>query len=291
MPFLPTGTSRQAHAKLNLALSVGSPGPPKGYHPIASWMVLLELADTVELLPLEPGLSHEIVWAPEAPKPSPIDWPVEQDLAVRALGLVADRLPPVRVRVSKRVPVGGGLGGGSSDAAAVLLLARRLNSSLSIDELLEAGAQLGSDVPFFILAEESRRSMIVTGFGEQVEPVPASVPQLGVDLVIPEFGCATPMVYRRWDELSPSHREPDAGAVHKLANSRLDPSHFFNDLESPASSLYPELADILAVIRASGRHALLAGSGSTVASFGSPLRAPPALCRLVRSAILGVGEG
>lgn len=286
MPFPSTACSRLAHAKLNLALSVGSPTPPKWYHPIASWMVLLDLADTVEFLPPEPGLTHEIRWAADAPKPSPIDWPIERDLAVRAWRLVADRLPALRLRVTKRVPVGGGLGGGSSDAAAVLLLARHLEPSLTLDVVLAAGATLGSDVPFFVKAEESRRSMVVSGVGEQVMPVARPIQAMGVDLVLPRFGCPTAEVYRRWDELNLSFSEPDMDAVHSLVNTPFDPAGCFNDLEAPASALYPELARWLAEIRSTGRHALLAGSGSTIASFGPPLHAPPGECGLIRTSIL-----
>lgn len=287
MPFPSKAYSRQAHAKLNLALSVGSPRPPKGYHPIASWMVLLELADTVEFLPPGAGLTHEICWADDAPRPSPIDWPLERDLAVRALALVADRLPKVRLRITKRVPVGGGLGGGSSDAAAVLLLAREMDPTLTAQSLLDAGATLGSDVCFFVRAEEDRHSMVVSGFGDRVEPATRRIPQTRVDLVLPEFGCPTATVYSRWDDLNRTPRDPDAAAVHSLVNSQFDPALGFNDLEAPASALFPELSRWLSQIRATGRHALLAGSGSTIACFGPPLESPPDSCGLIRTRILG----
>lgn len=285
MPF--PAISRSAHAKLNLALSVGSPRPPRGYHPIASWMALLDLADTVELVPAGPGVTHEIRWAPDARRASPIDWPIEKDLAVRALALVESRIGPARVRITKRIPVGGGLGGGSSNAAAVLLLARQLQPDLSIDELVRLAAPLGSDVPFFVLAESTGRPAIISGFGERVELAPPLAGPMPIDLVLPPFGCPTAEVYHRFDTLNPAVREVDTQVVLFAANKSFDPSTAFNDLETPAVHAFPRLGEILGTLRGTGRHALLAGSGSTIASFGPPLDTPPPGCSLVRASLLG----
>lgn len=286
MPF--PAISRSAHAKLNLALSVGSPRPPRGYHPIASWMALLDLADTVELVPAGQGAMHEIRWAPDAPRASPIDWPIEKDLAVRALALVEPRIGPARVHITKRIPVGGGLGGGSSDAAAVLLLARQLDTSLSVDELIRLAATLGSDVPFFVLAESTGHPAVIGGFGEHVESAPPLASPIPVDLVFPPFGCPTANVYRSFDQLLPiasTPRDADIRAVRAAANSPFDSAAALNDLEPAAVHAFPQLGVILRTIRASGRHALIAGSGSTIASFGPPLDAPPPGCTLARTTI------
>ena len=131
--------TRAARAKRNLALSVGPPRAGDGYHPIASWMARVDLADDLTLTRLDDGdLSrYAIVWHEEALRPTPIDWSITKDLAVRAHLLVQEHLGtemPVQLKLENRIPVGGGLGGGSADAAAMLL---------ALDELF--GLDLGRE--------------------------------------------------------------------------------------------------------------------------------------------------
>ena len=75
----------RAPAKLNLALSVGAPDADR-MHPIASWMVTTDFADDLHLRRLDEGRDslYAIIWAPDAPRTSLIDWPIQTDLAVRA---------------------------------------------------------------------------------------------------------------------------------------------------------------------------------------------------------------
>src|SRR5262245_34048259 len=84
---LPMNPSVLAHApaKLNLALSVGPPGVDR-MHPIASWMVTLDLFDELLItrLPEESLSRYAILWHKEARKRSDIDWSITKDLAVRA---------------------------------------------------------------------------------------------------------------------------------------------------------------------------------------------------------------
>src|SRR4051812_46442658 len=100
--------ARRAYAKVNLALSVGGSLPAgglgAGMHPIASWMHAIDLFDEVEIKPLKPGepARLEVRWAADAPRPSPIDWPPEKDLAFRGLRGIevhVGRVLPAVVRV------------------------------------------------------------------------------------------------------------------------------------------------------------------------------------------------
>lgn len=278
---------RPAPAKVNLALSVGDAEPPQrdgapnpraGWHPLASWMVCIDLADTVTVRP-GPG-PHRVVWAADAVRPTTIDWPIEKDLAVRALRALEQEVGrplACSLTVEKRIPVGGGLGGGSSDAGALLLAAREaFGLPLTDAQLGAVGARVGSDVAFF--TDGARRPGVVTGFGETVERTPA-VPGT-VTLVLPPFGCSTPAVYRAFDALDRPMSmvmRPEHDRVRMLAAGPLDARLWFNDLEPAAEAVEPGLAAVRrAAGAATGARAMVTGSGSTVIVDGdhaSKLRA------------------
>jgi 4-diphosphocytidyl-2-C-methyl-D-erythritol kinase len=195
----------RAHAKVNLALAVGAPipeGKPRaGMHPIASWMVAIDLADEVEIRAAERA-TFEIEWASGAP----IEWEPRDDLAVRAHAemerAVGHRLP-ARIRVRKHIPAGGGLGGGSADAGAVLRgLDAMFKLRLPEPELHAIASRLGSDVPFFVDpgvdVDRPPRPALVTGLGGTIERTPATSGD--VTLFFPSFGCPTGAVYAAFDE-------------------------------------------------------------------------------------------
>ncbi len=153
--------------------------------------------------------------------------------ALRAVGRTA------RVRVVKRIPVGGGLGGGSADAAAVLRWAGCRDLSIAL--------ALGSDVPFCVLGGRA----MVRGVGERVDPVPFE-PRSFV-LLVPPFGVPTGPVYREWDSSDGSRGGNSTSG---------DPGR--NDLTEPALRVEPRLSLWRDVLRdLSGREPRLAGSGAT----------------------------
>lgn len=299
-PSLPVrrSVSRQAPAKLNLALAVGPARAGDGFHPIASWMHPIELADELLVTRLEDDrLSrYAIVWHESAPKKSPIDWSITKDLAVRAHHLVearAGRSLPVQLKLDKRIPVGGGLGGGSSDAAAMLLAVRELfDLDLPRDEMVALAMQLGSDVAFFLEPGPA----FVGGFGERIERTPALVPGEPRDvlLVIPPFGCATGPVYRAFDGVAaadnsatggragggPEFREGPARALACAGILRTD--QLFNDLARPAEIVAPALEGVRArAARAIGGEPVhVTGSGSTLFCFPPGGDTPRALSAL-----------
>lgn len=102
----------------------------------------------------------------------------------------------VRIRISKRIPMGAGLGGGSSDAAAALMALDELaGTGCGRERLSGIAAELGSDVPFFL----EKGTAIVGGRGERILPVEARL-DYAVVLVHPGFPSDTAAAYRRLDE-------------------------------------------------------------------------------------------
>jgi 4-diphosphocytidyl-2-C-methyl-D-erythritol kinase len=275
-----------AHAKLNLALAVGPAQPPKGYHPIASWFVAIDLHDTLTLERLPEGTSSRwaIRWAADAPKPTPIDWPTDQDLAVKAHALLerhAGRPLPLALTLDKRTPVGGGLGGGSSDAAAALVGINRLfQLGLSPRDLAGLSVQLGSDIAFFIDDAPRARPAVVTGLGDRVERLPPILPT-DVLLVIPPFGCPTGAVYRAFD-LAPTARVDEPGIRALIgavdASGRIPSRALFNDLAKPACTVEPRLQETLDALRA----ALGPTTPVYVTGSGSVMFCLPEASRVVR---------
>lgn len=298
-----------AHAKVNLILAAGPPEPPgsarPGWHRIASWVSCIDLVDDLELARLPDGStsSYTIGWAADAPRPTPIDWPIDRDLAVRAHRLLeqhAGRPLPIELRLAKRIPVGGGLGGGSSDAAALLIAVNRLfGLSLSIEQLRALGSRLGSDVPFFIDDRAPARPALITGFGDEILRVPAATAELL--LVIPPFSCPTAEVYAASDALpaGPASRAINEAGVRSLvlgapAAGPAWPGMLFNTLLPAACQVRPALSDLVvrlgdALQRSAAAPAKphLSGSGSCLFIVLGREHRPPEIAMQVRAAAPG----
>ncbi len=273
---MPRTVTTHAPAKLNLALSVGPPiAEHGGRHPIASWMVTVDLVDELTLTRLEPGVLSRfaILWHKDAKRRSEINWSLTKDLAVRAHQALERHIGrvwglPVQMKLEKRIPVGGGLGGGSANAAAMLLALNELfELGLSREELAAVGSTLGSDVPFLVHGG----SAIVEGVGDRIErhPPHESI-ELHAVIAFPEAACATPRVYSLFDERCDSDSQPAmlrADEVRKLAAQRPRPSHesLFNDLAEAAMLAAPRLRDDLeALSKLAERKAHVTGSGSSL---------------------------
>ncbi|MBX3359664.1 MAG: hypothetical protein KF745_14690 [Phycisphaeraceae bacterium] len=256
-PAASASVIRRAHAKINLALSVGPAQPPKGFHPIVSWMAALDLHDTLTLERLAEGAksTYTIAWDAEAPRQTPIDWPIDKDLAVRAHRLLeahTKRDLPLSLSMVKRIPVGGGLGGGSADAAAMFLAVNTL-FGLGLDgpALTELSRSLGSDIAYFIDPRESAwdargdapRPALVTGLGETIE----RLGELAGDvlLLFPPFPSPTAPVYGAFDKMvaAPALREAEIREFVSTAqrSGRIPDERLFNDLAEPAASVLAEL--------------------------------------------------
>ncbi len=239
---------RRAPAKLNLTLRIHGKRED-GFHELETLMVPLPgLADTLELERAE-FFSLEVQGAEVGP--------VEENLVTRALRLFEEhtgRACPYRITLEKGVPAGAGLGGGSSDAAAMLRALNELEGTgLTASELESLGAQLGSDVPFFL----REGPCWCRGRGEILEDADAE--GFHVLLLKPAFGVNTVDAYRHWagaEELPDVHYEPQ----------RLGEVEFYNGLERPVFAKFLFLAELKMWLlhQEEVRAALMSGSGATV---------------------------
>ncbi|URX62921.1 4-(cytidine 5'-diphospho)-2-C-methyl-D-erythritol kinase [Luteibacter anthropi] len=151
-----------APAKLNLFLRIVG-RLPNGYHELQTVFRLLDWGDEVRLRIRKDGVIT---------RPKAIDGvPEDTDLTIRAARLLAETTGThlgAEIEISKRIPMGGGLGGGSSDAASVLVGLNELwDTGLDEDALAALGLRLGADVPVFIRG----RSAWAEGVGEALSPI------------------------------------------------------------------------------------------------------------------------
>lgn len=282
-----------APAKINLGLRVGEVRGADGRHELATVMQSISLADELSLELAGPDArGHDEVSCPG------VEGPPERNLA--ALALASFRAasgwdgPPLRLTITKRVPVAAGLGGGSGDAAATLRLLA-LAAGGEHAALPELAAALGADVP----AQVRPGRWLATGAGEGLEELPPAREPFGV-LVLPSSEpLSTAAVYAEADRLG---RLCDASELHRYrddlrsalsSGAALPPAELLvNDLEAAARSLCPAIEHSLSRARESGADTVIvSGSGPTALGlFGGedgPQRARRAATELAAAGARG----
>ena len=234
-----------AHAKINTTLEVYGVRAD-GYHELRSVVCPISLADVLDV-----ETSADGAVATDTPYGED-DLVVRAAKALRATAGAAGARLGARVKIEKKIPVGGGLGGGSADAAAAL---RALNELWKLgrmtEELAEIGASVGSDVPALVWAQTLRAPVLMEGRGERVTPLPSeSRDERPLVLVSPGVSVSTAEVYRRCS----ARTQPATGSV--------------NDLQAAACQICPAIALVLVALTAAGAEdVMMSGSGSVVYGF------------------------
>lgn len=242
-----------APAKLNLFLHVLG-RRPDGYHDLQSLFALIDLADWIDIERRDDGVIErqgDLIGAPEA------------DLALRAARLLQQQTNcryGARIRVTKRIPAGAGLGGGSSDAATTLVALDRIwQLRLDRTRLAELGLQLGADVPFFVHGSNA----FAEGRGERLTPVALGPAHYAV--IWPQVAVSTKEIFedpgltRNTKATKMADFAAAGGVTTALGASRFGR----NDLEAVARRRYPEIERALVHLAAHGA-ARMTGSGSAV---------------------------
>jgi len=239
-------------AKINLWLRVLGKRLD-GFHEVETRLCRLALGDLVEVEHRGAGTDVSLTCS----EPTvPLD---ESNLAMKALRAFESRTgrqSSWRIHLEKKIPAGAGLGGGSGNAATVLKACNELTGNpLSLEQLIELGAQIGSDVPCFLLDTPAADG---AGRGEQVTP--AEFPwHLPLVLIKPPFPIPTPWAYKRWAD---SKEIPGV-----LYAPQLCPwGAMVNDLERPVFEKFLLLPTLKTWLLEHGevRAALMSGSGSTM---------------------------
>lgn len=251
-----------APTKINLRLKVLGKRPD-GYHILSMLNEKLTLSDTLDLEMTGPIVKYngdtkvELFCADNPSLATDSNLIVK---AVRKFSQAAGVTSPLKISLTKRIPIGAGLGGGSSDAGTTLMALNRLwGTNKPKEELARIGVTIGADVPFFVWAGPAH----VTGIGEGVNPN-ITLPKLWVLLVNPGFEVSTKWVYNSLGfKLTENVQDDSFPAVFKdLAG--LKP-YVENDLEGVVLKKHGEVKEIKDFLsREKAFVVFMSGSGPTV---------------------------
>jgi 4-diphosphocytidyl-2-C-methyl-D-erythritol kinase len=218
-------TTVRSYSKINLGLAIG-PSRPDGFHSLTTLYQTLDAHDLVTLEARPAAATSITLTSNDARVPAD-----SRNTAWKAVELALaslKRSAEVTIHIEKRLPVQGGLGAGSANAAAALIaLAGELRkhgiAPLSGPEKLHIAAQVGSDVPLFLIGG----SVLGLGHGEEVYPLPDLQPTHCV-LALSEIGVSTPQAFRDWDALhsiAALERNTDRDMAAPFASWNVGPGH------------------------------------------------------------------
>jgi 4-diphosphocytidyl-2-C-methyl-D-erythritol kinase len=304
-------TRVRSHTKINLGLAIG-PLRPDGFHQLTTVYQTLSLHEWVTV-EAHPASATRITLSSTHPR-VPADaantaWRMVERCLER-LGLSAQ----VHIHIDKQLPLQGGLGAGSANAVAALIgLEQQVNRRLPAPDRLALAAEIGSDVPLFLLGG----AVAGVGRGEEVFPLP-DMPSYPCVLALPAIGVSTPQAYRDWDSLTggtPSDTltrlsrsiaaafgEPHSSGVFSLREDRAeDPllalvrTGIENDFEQVVFPQYPSLGEIKRILvggpstEDAAIYAGLSGSGSALFGlYRTAEAAKAAFERLGRHGVTGL---
>lgn len=231
-----------AYAKINLALHVRR-RRTDGYHAIET---LFAFVDAGDRLTARSASRDELRMVGEfaGQLTNALD-----NIVTKALGILP-RPAGLAITLEKNLPVAAGLGGGSADAGAVFRLVREAHGLP--DDWRDRAARLGADVPACV----ESRACIGRGTGTELEAVENDLAGTSVLLVNPRVPVTTAPVFAAWDGIDRGPL-PDGPASRIAREGR-------NDLEAPAISLCPPIADVMAELRdLDAALVRMSGSGAT----------------------------
>jgi 4-diphosphocytidyl-2-C-methyl-D-erythritol kinase len=311
----------RSFAKINLGLGIGALRAD-GFHELRTVYQTIALHDVIRA---SVGRGSGIEIRCEDPRVPRDESNTCYRIVERAMAALKAR-GRVVIEIEKRLPVQGGLGGASGNAVAALLaLERALKKQVSSPERLRIAAEVGSDLPLFLVGG----TVLGVGRGEEVFPLP-DLPAIACVVATPAIGVSTPKAFADWDLLAAhgprltkltlpaaSDRMGEFGRVlsawlgclsqgkHRsgkilsgvpVSKGRgraetplldLVRTGIENDFEQVVFPKYPELREVKRLLeRAGAVYASLSGSGSaTYGLFASREVAEKAAARLRKDAV------
>lgn len=250
------GPDYPAPAKLNLFLHIVG-RRPDGYHLLQTVFRFIDHGDTLRFRVRDDGVIARVNDIPGVPE--------ADDLCVRAAKLLQQHSGctlGADIELSKRLPMGGGLGGGSSDAATVLLVLNHFwKTGLGRADLQQLSLQLGADVPVFIFG----RHAFAEGVGEQLQAI--SLNPAWYVVLQPPAMVATPDVFGA-PELTRNTKTIKISDFSSTAQSFTHEGGYHNDLQPVVCAKYPAVAAHLAWLDGQAKKfhssARMTGSGACV---------------------------
>jgi 4-diphosphocytidyl-2-C-methyl-D-erythritol kinase len=254
---MPSDFTFPAFAKINLYLEILGKRDD-GFHEICTIFQTISLCDYLTF-----EKSDELTLTCDV-ESVPTD---ETNLIIKAANVLRERFIikiGAKIHLQKNIPSPGGLGGGSSDCAVALLgLVKLWNLQINLDELIEIGAKLGSDVPFFFYGGTA----LGTGRGTDIKPL-KDIEKTLILLVTPNENVSTGEAFAR---LNAPHLTNDVEKSKLLVCYEVDNQFNFqqnklkNDFEKSVFEIKPEIKKVKEkLIELGATDALLSGSGASV---------------------------
>lgn len=249
-----------AFAKINLYLEILGKRED-GFHEICTVFQTISLCDHLTF-----EESEELILTCDI-ESVPTD---ETNLIIKAANVLKEKFnvkKGAKIHLEKRIPSPGGLGGGSSDCAVALLgLAKLWNLEISLEKLVEIGANLGSDVPFFFYGGTA----LGVGRGTEIKPL-KDIEDTLILLVTPNENVPTGEAFARLNaqRLTNESEKSKFIVCCEVDNGfNLQQNELRNDFEKSVFEIKPEIKRVKdRLIQLGAKHALLSGSGASVFSI------------------------
>ena len=270
--------SIRSYAKINISLNVVG-NREDGYHLLDTIMVPIELHDSIIISNYGKTIADNFVTVDDFSNGL-----IHYNLVSHAINKLTkkfSREDHFRVFIHKVIPMQAGLGGGSSNAAFTMKAVNNmLKLNASDEDLIEIGAPLGADIPFFVHCKPAR----CRGIGEEIEPIEIKN-NYSVLIVKPDLGCSTKEVFAKFDVMGGKAADIDEVVkALKEGDDKTLAEHMGNMLEKAAVSIVPEIKEIEQYLRNSGvKLVMMSGSGSTVFALSTDKK-------LLKTIMKNIGE-